>query len=61
MIAVVGEDFLPEHEAVLTERGIDTRGHRAGAGAELSLDGSVCGESERGEDAGYGPECVRDV
>jgi len=26
VIAVVGEDFLPEHEAVFTRRGIDTRG-----------------------------------
>jgi sugar/nucleoside kinase (ribokinase family) len=26
MVAVVGEDFTPEHEAVLTRRGIDTRG-----------------------------------
>ena len=58
VIAVVGEDFLPEHEAVLTQRGIDTRGHRARAGAELSLDGRVCGNAERGADAGHGPECV---
>ena len=26
VIAVVGEDFLPEHEAVFTKRGIDTQG-----------------------------------
>jgi sugar/nucleoside kinase (ribokinase family) len=26
VIAVVGEDFLPEHEAVFTRRGIDTQG-----------------------------------
>ena len=26
MVAVVGEDFTPEHEAVLKKRGIDTRG-----------------------------------
>jgi sugar/nucleoside kinase (ribokinase family) len=26
VIAVVGEDFLPEHEAVLTRRGVDTQG-----------------------------------
>jgi sugar/nucleoside kinase (ribokinase family) len=26
VVGVVGEDFLPEHEAVLTSRGIDTRG-----------------------------------
>src|SRR5580692_5811865 len=26
MVAVVGEDFRPEHEAVLKKRGVDTRG-----------------------------------
>jgi sugar/nucleoside kinase (ribokinase family) len=26
VVAVVGKDFLPEHEAVLTKRGVDTRG-----------------------------------
>jgi sugar/nucleoside kinase (ribokinase family) len=26
MVAVVGEDFTPEHEAVLKKRGVDTRG-----------------------------------
>jgi sugar/nucleoside kinase (ribokinase family) len=26
VIGVVGEDFLPEHEAVMTRRGVDTRG-----------------------------------
>jgi sugar/nucleoside kinase (ribokinase family) len=26
IVAVVGEDFLPEHEAVMKKRGIDTRG-----------------------------------
>ena len=26
MVAVVGEDFMPEHEAVLKKRGVDTRG-----------------------------------
>ena len=32
VIAVVGEDFTPEHEAVLTRRGVDTQGleHKAG-------------------------------
>lgn len=32
VIGVVGEDFLPEHEQVMTSRGIDTRGivHEAG-------------------------------
>ncbi len=26
VVGVVGEDFLPEHEGVLTNRGVDTRG-----------------------------------
>jgi sugar/nucleoside kinase (ribokinase family) len=26
VVAVVGKDFLPEHQAVLTKRGVDTRG-----------------------------------
>ncbi len=26
VVAVVGEDFTPEHEAVMTKRGVDTRG-----------------------------------
>ena len=38
VIAVVGEDFLPEHEAVFTKRGIDTRGIERAAGTDLPLD-----------------------
>ena len=26
VVAVVGQDFTPEHESILTKRGIDTRG-----------------------------------
>ena len=26
VIGVVGEDFLPEHERVMTDKGVDTRG-----------------------------------
>jgi bifunctional ADP-heptose synthase (sugar kinase/adenylyltransferase) len=26
VVGVVGEDFLPEHEAVLTDKGVDTTG-----------------------------------
>ncbi len=26
VVGVVGEDFLPEHEAVMNKRGVDTRG-----------------------------------
>ncbi|MGA9527895.1 MAG: PfkB family carbohydrate kinase [Terriglobales bacterium] len=32
MVAVVGEDFGPEHEAVLKRRGVDTRGIERSAG-----------------------------
>ncbi|MDR3765133.1 MAG: PfkB family carbohydrate kinase [Acidobacteriota bacterium] len=32
VVAVVGEDYTPEHEAVLTSRGIDTRGIEHAAG-----------------------------
>lgn len=32
VVAVVGDDFLPEHEKVLTARGIDTRGIERAAG-----------------------------
>jgi len=32
MVAVVGEDFGPEHENVLKKRGVDTRGIERAAG-----------------------------
>jgi sugar/nucleoside kinase (ribokinase family) len=32
VVGVVGDDFTPEHEAVLTQRGIDTRGIEHAAG-----------------------------
>ncbi|MGB9233348.1 MAG: PfkB family carbohydrate kinase [Terriglobales bacterium] len=32
VVAVVGEDFKPEHEAVLTKRGVNTRGIERAAG-----------------------------
>src|ERR1700729_1601690 len=40
VIAVVGEDFLPEHEAVLTRRGIDTRGIEHTTGKSFFWSGS---------------------
>jgi hypothetical protein len=36
VIAVVGEDFLPEHDAVLTKRGIDTLGIERAPGLRRS-------------------------
>lgn len=40
VIAVVGEDFTPEHEAILTRRGIDTRGIEHTAGKSFFWSGS---------------------
>ena len=40
VIAVVGEDFTPQHEAVLTQRGIDTRGIEHAAGSSFHWTGS---------------------
>jgi sugar/nucleoside kinase (ribokinase family) len=43
VIAVVGEDFLPKHEAVLTARGIDTRGLERAPGLSFHWTGSYVG------------------
>lgn len=40
VIGVVGEDFLPEHEHVMTKRGIDTRGIERAAGKSFHWTGS---------------------
>ena len=40
VIAVVGEDFTPEHEAVLTRRGVDTQGLEHTAGKSFHWTGS---------------------
>lgn len=40
VIGVVGEDFLPEHDAVLTRRGIDTRGIERAPGLSFHWTGS---------------------
>lgn len=40
VIAVVGEDFTPEHEAILTRRGIDTRGIEHTTGKSFFWSGS---------------------
>lgn len=40
VIAVVGEDFTPEHEAILTNRGIDTRGIEHTEGKSFFWSGS---------------------
>jgi sugar/nucleoside kinase (ribokinase family) len=43
VIAVVGEDFLPQHEAVFTKRGIDTQGIERAAGLSFHWTGSYAG------------------
>src|SRR6201987_4536662 len=40
MVAVVGEDFGPEHEGVLKKRGVDTRGIERAAGKTFRWGGS---------------------
>ena len=52
VVGVVGEDFLPEHEGVLTKKRRRHQGHRARAGQELSLEGRVPARPERGGHAG---------
>ena len=48
MVAVVGDDFAPEHEAVLKKRGIDTRGIERTAGQDVSLGRAVSRQPQRG-------------
>ena len=43
VIGVVGEDFRPEHERVLTDRGIDTRGIERAPGLSFHWKGSYVG------------------
>src|SRR5512133_1966743 len=43
VIAVVGEDFLPEHEAVFTRRGIDIQGIERAPGLSFHWTGAYSG------------------
>src|ERR1700678_2778229 len=43
VIAVVGEDFTAEHEAVLKRRGVDTRGLEHASGKSFHWTGSYLG------------------
>lgn len=43
VIGVVGQDFLPEHEAVFTKRGIDTAGIEHAPGLSFHWTGSYAG------------------
>ncbi len=40
VVGVVGEDFLPEHEAVLTSKGVDTKGIERAPGKSFHWTGS---------------------
>lgn len=40
VIGVVGEDFMPEHERVMTEKGVDTRGIERAPGKSFHWTGS---------------------
>ncbi len=41
VIGVVGEDFLPEHEQVLTAKGVDTRGIERAPGKSFHWTGVI--------------------
>jgi sugar/nucleoside kinase (ribokinase family) len=43
VIGVVGEDFTPEHESILTKRGVDTRGIEHAEGLTFHWTGSYSG------------------
>jgi sugar/nucleoside kinase (ribokinase family) len=46
VIGVEGEDFLPQHEAVLTRRGIDTKGIERAPGLSFHWTGSYSGSMD---------------
>jgi sugar/nucleoside kinase (ribokinase family) len=52
VIAVVGEDFLPKHEAVLTNRGIDTRGIERAPGLSFHWTGAYEGNLSEAQTLG---------
>jgi sugar/nucleoside kinase (ribokinase family) len=52
VIAVVGEDFTAEHEAVLTRRGIDTRGIERAKGLSFHWTGSYVGSLDEAKTLG---------
>jgi sugar/nucleoside kinase (ribokinase family) len=52
VIAVVGEDFLPQHEAVLTSRGIDTAGIERAAGLSFHWTGAYEGNLSEAQTLG---------
>jgi len=52
VIAVVGEDFTAEHEAVFTRRGIDTRGIERAKGLSFHWTGSYAGNLDEAKTLG---------
>ncbi|HTD96836.1 MAG TPA: PfkB family carbohydrate kinase [Edaphobacter sp.] len=52
VIAVVGEDFTPEHEAVFTRRGIDTQGIERAKGLSFHWTGSYMGNLDEAKTLG---------
>src|ERR1700744_2744516 len=52
VIAVVGEDFLAEHEAVFTARGIDTRGIERAPGLSFHWTGAYAGNLNEAQTLG---------
>jgi sugar/nucleoside kinase (ribokinase family) len=52
VIAVVGEDFLPKHEAVFAARGIDTRGIERAPGLSFHWTGSYVGSLNEAQTLG---------
>ncbi|HZY63445.1 MAG TPA: PfkB family carbohydrate kinase [Edaphobacter sp.] len=52
VIAVVGKDFTAEHEAVLTRRGIDTRGLERADGLSFHWTGSYSGNMDEAKTLG---------
>jgi sugar/nucleoside kinase (ribokinase family) len=52
VIAVVGKDFTAEHEAVLTRRGIDTRGIERSNGLSFHWTGSYSGNMDAAKTLG---------
>jgi sugar/nucleoside kinase (ribokinase family) len=52
VIAVVGEDFSAEHEAVFTRRGIDTRGIERAKGLSFHWTGSYAGSMDEAKTLG---------
>ena len=52
VIGVVGEDFLPEHEAIFTARGIDTRGIERAPGLSFHWTGAYAGNLSEAQTLG---------